>query len=465
MELLPPELDRVESIVAMTMERVPALAQAGIKTIVHGPITFTPDASPLVGPAFGLDNAWLLTGSSMGVMEGGGAGGFLADWMVDGAPPMDALGVDPRRFGAWADRDYLVAKATESFELQYGVHYPFEERPAGRRRRVTPIYEAQAAQGAVFGFAYGWERPNWYATANATREARLTFNRPAWRETVAEECRAVSDGVGLIELSAFSKFEIAGADASSFMERLGANRPPRRVGRIGLTHVLTENGGVASEFTVTRLAENRYYVTSGAVAERHDEDVLRRHAAAFADVTVVNCTSQFGILGLMGPDAPTVLGSLTDADLDYDTFAWLSARTMRVAGVDARALRISYVGECGWELHVAMDDLPTLHDALSRAGTSVGLRPFGAYATNSMRLEKGYRVWGTDLTTERTPIEAGLEYLVRTQGRKSPDARHFSPAHEAQMHGRWCFCRLNPTTTPIRSTPTPSGTAGDPSAS
>ena len=426
MELLPPDLDRVEPIVAMAMERVPALANAGIKTIVHGPITFTPDANPLVGPAFGLDNAWLLTGSSMGVMEGGGAGRFLADWMVDGAPPMDALAVDPRRFGAWADRGYRVAKATECFGLQFGVHYPFEERPAGRPRRVTPIHEEQATRGAVFGFAHGWERPNWFA---AGPEARLdarddphdtppTFGRPAWREAVAAECRAVRDRAGLVDLSAFAKFEIAGADAGAFVERLGANRPPRMDGRIGLTHVLTGAGGVASEFTVTRLAGDRYYLTSAAAAERHDEDVLRRHAAAFTDVEVVNRTGHLGVLGLMGPESRTVLGALTDADLGDDAFPWLAARTIRAGGVETRALRVSYVGEFGWELHVAMADLPALHEALCAAGATVGLAPFGAYAMNSMRLEKGYRAWGADLTTERTPIESGLGRFVRTEGRE-----------------------------------------------
>ena len=466
MELLPPDLDRVEPIVAMAMERVPALANAGIRTIVHGPITFTPDANPLVGPAFGLDNAWLLTGSSMGVMEGGGAGRFLADWIVDGAPPMDALAIDPRRFGAWADRDYRVAKATESFGLQFGVHYPFEERPAGRPRRVTPIHDAQAARGAVFGFAYGWERPNWFASRTAPhperrsgsgdgmriatasgpgserrraspqrlravsevesrpdawndpRDAPLTFLRPAWRETVAAECRAVRDRAGLVDLSAFAKFEVAGPDATAFVGRLGANRPPRAIGRIGLTHVLTEAGGVASEFTVTRLAGDRYYLTSAAAAERHDEDVLRRHAAAFAGVEVVNRTGHLGVLGLAGPEARAVLGALTDADLDDAAFPWFSARTIRVGAVETRALRVSYVGELGWELHVAMTDLPALHETLCAAGDPVGIRPFGAWAMNSMRLEKGYRAWGADLTTERTPIEAGLGHVVRTDGRE-----------------------------------------------
>ena len=382
-------------------------------------------------------------------MEGGGAGRFLADWMVDGAPPMDALAIDPRRFGGYADRDYRVARATECFGVQFGVHYPFEERPAGRPRRVTPVYETQAARGAVFGCAYGWERPNWFAVGPGSRsgprpelrpeseddvsfssgpEVRsdmrddprdmpLTFGRPAWRETVAAECRAVRDRAGLVDLSAFSKFEITGADATAFVERLGANRPPRAIGRIGLTHVLTEAGGVASEFTITRLAADRYYLTGAAAAERHDEDVLRRHAAAFANTKVVNRTEHLGILGLMGPEARTVLSVLTDADLGDDAFPWLSARTIRVGEVEARALRVSYVGEFGWELHVAMADLPALHEALCSAGDAVDLRPFGAYAMNSLRLEKGYRAWGADLTTERTPIEAGIGHLVRTEGR------------------------------------------------
>ncbi len=447
MELLPPELDRIEPIAALAMERVPALARAGVKTVVHGPITFTPDANPLIGPAFGLDNAWLLTGSSMGVMEGGGAGRFLADWMVDGAPPMDALAVDPRRFGAWAaERDYRVAKAVECFGLQFGVHHPFEERPAGRPRRTTPIHPVQAGQGAVFGCVYGWERPNWFSrrsepaedgprdeppalgpAGNGPRDAPPTFGRPAWRETVAAECRAVRDRAGLVDLSAFAKFEIFGADAPACMEHLGANRPPRAVGRIGITHALTAAGGVASEFTATRLAADRYYLTSAAAAERHDEDLLRRHAASFADVRLANRTTHLGVLGLMGPEAPTVLGALTDADLGHEAFPWLSARTLRIgtagAGaarprtVEARALRVSYAGECGWELHVAMADLPALHEALCTAGAAVDLRPFGAYALNSLRLEKDYRAWGADLTTERTPLEAGLDHLVRTEGR------------------------------------------------
>ena len=417
MELLPPDLDRIEHIVALAMNRVPALAEAGIKTIVNGPITFTPDANPLIGPAFGLANAWLLTGSSMGVMEGGGAGKFLAEWMIGGAPPSDALALDARRFGNYADRAYRLDKAVECFGLQFGVHYPYEERAAGRPKRVTPLYDRQAAAGAVFGCAYGWERPNWFARRGDDRAAPLTFGRPAWLDAVAEECLAVQGAAGITDLSAFAKFDVTGSGAAAFLETLGANRPPSKPGRIGLTHALTPAGGVASEFTVSRLAGDRFYLTSAAAAERHDEDLLRARAAGFDGVEIANRTEDIGILAVAGPRARDVLSAVTDADLGNAAFPWLSAREITVAGVALRALRLSYAGELGWELHAPLDDLARLYDALMAAGAPHGLQPFGVYALNSMRLEKGYRGWGGDLTTERTPLEAGLGFLVKTEGR------------------------------------------------
>ncbi len=405
MELLPSDLDRVEHIVAMAMARVPSLAEGGIKTIVNGPITFTPDGNPLIGPAYSLTNSWLLTGTSMGIMEGGGAGAFLAAWMTDGAPPSDALAIDSRRFGDYADRDYRLDKAKECFALQFGVHYPYEERAAGRPRWVTPIYGRQAKAGAVFGCAYGWERPNWFGG-----DAGLTFRKPVWFDAVAEECRAVQGEAGVIDLSAFAKFEVSGPGAAAFLDSLGANRPPRTVDRIGLTHVLTPAGGVASEFTVTKLAHDRFYLTSAAAAERHDEDLLRARAAAYDGVDIENRTKALGILALAGPGSRDLLSGLTGDDLE---FPWLSAREIEAAGVEVRALRLSYTGEQGWELHVALEDMAPLYDAL--IGT--GARLFGVYALNAMRMEKGYGGWGGDLTTERTPLEAGLDHLVRTEGR------------------------------------------------
>ena len=412
MELLPPDLEPIEHIMMMAMERIPSLATAGIKTVVNGPITFTPDANPLIGPATGLDNAWLLTGSSMGVMEGGGAGSFLANWMVDGAPPMDPLAVDSRRFGPFADRQYRLDKAIECFGLQFGVHYPFEEREAGRLQRLTPIYEDQKAAGAVFGCAYGWERPNYF---NQGSETELTFNRPGWFEAVKLECLAVQEKVGLADLSAFSKFEVRGAEATVFVETLGSNRPPRKEGRIGLTHVLYPSGGVCSEFTVTKISDERYYLVCAAMAERIDGDVLRKHAANFTSVEILNRTEELGILAIMGPTARSVLSKLTDEALE---FPWLSAKKVSVAGIEVCALRVSYVGEMGWELHAHLEDLKPLYEALMAAGEEFGISLFGAYAMNAMRLEKGYPAVGADLTSERTPAESGVGGLVKSEGRE-----------------------------------------------
>ena len=417
MELLPPEFERMEAIVAAAMARVPALAEAGIKTIVNGPITFTPDGNPLIGPAFGLDRAYLLTGTSMGIMEGGGAGRLLAEWIVGGEPPMDALAVDPRRFGGYADRDYRLAKAIECFGKQFAIHYPLEERPVGRPRIKTPAYDAMADAGAVFGAVYGWERPNWFARPGEAREMVLSFRRTNWFERVGAECAAVRDRVALADLSAFSKVEVRGPDATAFLAGLGANRPPRRIGGIALTHALGPGGGVLSEFTVTRTGEDRYYLVSAAAAERWDLDLLRGRAAPFANLTIDDVKAARGVLAVMGPRARDLLVALTDDDLGNSAFPWLTAREITVAGVPVLALRVSYVGELGWELHHPMERQADLLAALMAAGRRFEAGLFGAFAMNALRLEKGYRAWGADLTSERTPLEAGLDALVKTEGR------------------------------------------------
>lgn len=415
-DLMPPDLDRVEHIIEAAMARVPALETGGVKSVINGPITFTPDANPLIGPAHGVENGWLLTGSSMGVMEGGGAGWFLAHWMTHGAPPMDALAVDSRRFGPWADRDYRVAKAIECFGLQFGVHYPFEERPAGRGLRLSPLHDRVLARGAVMGAAHGWERPNWFSDTPGD-VAQESFQRTNWFDPVAREVACVTSRVALADLSVFSKFEVTGPATADFLDTLGANRPPAP-GRVGLIHALTPDGGVASEFSVARLAEDAAYLNSAAAAEEIDFDLLKTHAAKH-DVRLRNVTEEIGVIGLMGPDARAVLASLCNDDLG-DGFPWLSLREITVAGITLRALRVSYIGELGWELHASATDLPRLFDALEEAGSPFGIGYYGAYAAGSMRLEKGYRAWGGDLTTERTPEEAGLGRLIRTDGRDFP---------------------------------------------
>ncbi|WP_324751768.1 FAD-dependent oxidoreductase [Roseovarius sp. Pro17] len=408
-DLMPPDLDRVEHIIEAAMARIPALGSGGVKSVVNGPITFTPDANPLIGPAHGLPNAWLLTGSSMGVMEGGGAGWFLAHWMTHGAPPMDALAIDSRRFGKWADRDYRVDKAVECFGLQFGVHYPFEERPAARGKRLSPLHHEMLSRGAVMGAAYGWERPNWFSGAPGD-VATHSFRRPNWFAAVAREVEVVSSRVALADLSVFSKFDVIGPDARAFVDSLGANRAPR-TGRIGLTHALTPAGGTQAEFTVTILGDDHAYLTSAAAAEEMDFDLLSARANGL-DVKLRNVTEAFGVIGLMGPKSRDVLAQVTDADLSQ--FPWLSAQTIQIAGRPARALRVSYIGELGWELHIAAEDMRHVFLALEEAGQAHAIGYYGAFAANSMRLEKGYRGWGSDLTTERTPAESGMGAIIKS---------------------------------------------------
>lgn len=416
MELLPPELDRVESIAACAMSRIPEIAEAGLKTIVNGPITFTPDANPLIGPAFDLSNAYLLTGSSMGVMEGGGAGKFLAEWMVEGEPPMDPISVDPRRFGDYADRSYRVAKAVESFGLQFGIHYPFEERPAGRPKRTSQVYEKLKASGAVFGAAYGWERPNWFS-AKTNDVSTLSFRECNWFDAVRRECESVRDNVAIADLSVFAKYEVKGKDAFDFLDQIGANRAPRHTGTIGLMHCLHPSGGVESEFTITRLSDDHFYLTSAAAAQRRDLDLLHDRSRMYPDLSIADVTTQLGALGVMGPESRSLLSECCDADLGFDVFPWLSAQQIDIAGIPVRALRLSYVGELGWELHVPMGSQLQLLQVLLERGRKYETGFYGAFAMNSLRLEKGYRAWGMDLTTERTPLESGLGLFVKTRDR------------------------------------------------
>ena len=409
-DLMPPDLDRVEPIIEAAMRRIPALEGGGVKSVINGPITFTPDANPLIGPAHGLENAWLLTGSSMGVMEGGGAGWFLAHWMTHGAPPMDALAVDSRRFGPWADRDYRVAKAVECFGLQFGVHYPNEERPAGRGKRLSPLHDLMIERGAVMGAAHGWERPNWFSD-NQGDTAEETFRRANWFPHVAREVDAVTNHVAMSDLSVFSKYTVSGPDVDDFLAAMGANHPPKP-GRIGLTHALTPAGGVLSEFTVARISKDQAYLTSAAAAEEIDFDLLSAHAAD-RDVSLRNVTDDLAVIGLMGPKAVEVMRDVGASALTGRS--WLTCNETEIAGVAARVLRVSYIGEAGWELHVSREDASALFLALEEAARPFGLGFYGAYAANSMRLEKGYRAWGADLTTERSPLEAGLGAFVRNK--------------------------------------------------
>ncbi|MGI9310420.1 MAG: GcvT family protein [bacterium] len=405
-ELFDADFDNLTPYVERVMQRMPAWAELGIKRVVCGAIPHTPDANPLLGPAAGLRNYWHCNGASIGIAAGAGAGKYLAQWMVHGDAEINMAGVDPRRFGAYAPGEYTKAKSHQDYEHMYALHLPGEERPASRKARVTPLYDRLTQQGAVHGEANGWERPKWFSLDR--RVETIGFRHSNAMEVVAQECRAVRERVGVLDLSSFAKYEMRGADAEACLNRISANRMPTRDGGIALTHYLSAQGRIIGESTVTRLPD-RYYILSGAGAEDRDFDLLTQGARAGEDVSVANVTDDFGVLVVAGPKSRETLSALTDADLSNAAFRWLSAQEIVVASVPTRALRVNYVGELGWELHCPMARLADLYAAVHDAGQAHGIADFGTYAVDSLRLEKAYKGWGAELTNEITPVEADIE--------------------------------------------------------
>jgi len=415
MELLSPALERLETSLEHAAERIPCWTHAGIKRVVNGPITHTPDGGFLLGPAEGLKNYWLCCGASIGITQGPGCGKYLAQWMVHGQTEINVRDMDPRRYGKWASGDYAIAKSVDEYQQMYQPHLPGEYRDAGRPTRVTPLYEKLKQSGAVYADTFGWERAKWYAPQGVQEE--YGFRRTNSFDTVASECRTVREAVGLTDLSSFAKYEVTGDDAFAFLERVCANRVPATPGGVVLSQMLTTSGGIESEATLTCLAPNHYYLLSGAVAELHDLDWLVQHVEKDEDVTVRNVTDDVGVLVVTGPQSREVLASLTDAGLtNEDGFTWMSAQEIKVAGINVRALRVSYVGELGWELHCPMEKLSELDDALMQAGMAHGIHRFGTYAMNSLRLEKAYKGWGSELTTEISLVESDMLRFARKSG-------------------------------------------------
>ena len=405
--LTPPDLEQLAPWLEISAERFPIFAEAGIKQVVSGPITHTPDGGYLMGPASGVRNYWMCAGASIGITQGPGAGKFLAQWMVHGQTEINVREMDPRRFGPWSDLDYTIAKSVDEYHEMYQVRMPGEYRSAGRPLKRTPIAERLDALGAQWQDVWGWERPRYYGEPED-----YSWRRSNAHDIVAAECTGVRERVGIADLTAFAKFEVTGTDAAALLGRLSANRLPTRDGGTRLVHMLTDLGGIECEMTVTRLADDRFYLNSAIAGTTHDHDWLVQHVLPGEDVSVADCTDGTAILAVTGPRARDVLAACTDADLSCDAFPWLTAREIHVAGVPVTAMRVSYVGELGWELHHPIDRMPDLYDALVAAGEPHGMVHFGSYAMNAMRIEKAYKAWGGELTTEITPIEAGLDRFV-----------------------------------------------------
>jgi len=408
------DLERLLPHVEAAQRRVPALEHCGIKDIVNGPISYTPDGSPLVGPAWEARNLWLNEGHSFGITAAGGSGWQLAEWIVEGEPGIDMLATDPRRFGPYTSKRYVVQKNEETYRNVFTIHFPDEEREDARPAKTSPVYDKLARMGAVFGQRYGWERANWFAPPGVERRDVWSFRRSNYFEHVGNEVRLMREKVGVIDLTPFTKHEVTGPGAEAWLDHLVANKVPTKIGRIALCHALTKRGGIRSEFTITKLGEQHYYVVSAGAAERYDSDYLKRLLPRDGSVTLRNITTARGCFVLAGPRSRDLLAKLTDAKLDNAAFPWLTSQVIEVGlAPDVYALRVNFVGALGWELHFPIEYAHHLFDALFAAGAEYGIGMVGMRAMESLRMEKSYRMWGSDMTRDYTPFECSLDRFVR----------------------------------------------------
>jgi len=411
-QLLPSDFDQVSGVLELATRRIPALAGVGMKQLLNGPTSYTPDGNALMGWVPGRRNLFVLSGFSYGIVQSGGAGLNAAAWVVDGEPVDNLWELDVRRFGPdAADLDYVVPRARETYEREYAIPFPFEELQAARPRKTDPLYDLLAARGAVFGARNGWERPLWFVPDGGPRGDEPTYRRPAWLPYQIAECRAIRERAGLLDMSSFAKYEVSGPGAADGLDRLCANRLPA-VGRVALTPMLSPRGGIESDLTITRLAPDRFYVVTAAATQARDLDWIERHLPADGSVTLEDVTADWGVLMLAGPRARDILGALTDADLSTAAFPFMAARDIVVGPVPVRALRVTYTGELGWELHHPIEWSRTLYGLLLDAGAGAGIADVGYRALDSLRLEKGYRLWGSDIGPQDSPLEAGLDRFV-----------------------------------------------------
>ena len=423
-DLFPLDLERIEEQYMAMIHRIPSCEDSGLKDDFNGPICYTPDGNPLVGPAPGLRNMWLAEGFSFGITAAGGTGYYLAQLMVDGEAEIDMASLDPKRYSqSWMTTEFAARKNEECYDHVYILHHPDEERPACRPLRTVPAYERQKARGAQFGFVNGWERPNYFgpldAPENFDHDAR-SFRRGGWWQHAVEEARAIREGVGLIDASAFTKHVVKGPGATQFLDWFTCNKLPK-VGRINLTYALTGNGTTRTEYTIVRNGEDNYYLVSAGAWTEYDADFLRKaaedKAAEFGYIEIQDVTTQWGVFAIAGPKSRDVLKEVIE-DADPDTalsnksFPWLTARKVELGMCPVNAIRVAYTGELGWELHHPIEMQTYLFDLLEAAGEKHGMKLVGARAQNWLRQEKSYRAFGNELGRDATPLEADLPRFV-----------------------------------------------------
>ncbi|RWM21282.1 MAG: FAD-dependent oxidoreductase [Mesorhizobium sp.] len=415
------DYDHFEQHMNQAIARVPALETVGVKQMINGPESFTPDGNFILGVAPECANMFVGAGfNAFGIAAGGGAGWVLAQWVVDGEAPLDLWVVDIRRFSdLHRDRQWVRDRTLEAYGKHYTIGFPHEEYVTGRPRIVSPLYERLQMHRAVFGSKLGWERPNWFAPEGVEPKDIYSMGRQNWFAQVGDEHRHVREHVGIFDQSSFAKYELTGADALKALDWICANDIGKPVGRLTYTQLLNTRGGIEADLTVARLGEERFYVVTGTGFRTHDFSWIGDHVGKEFDVTLTDVTEDFGTLSLMGPRARDVLAAVTDADVSNTAFPFGHVREIPIAGHTVRALRVTYVGELGWELHVPIAATDEIFDALMAAGEKHSIRPVGYRALESLRLEKGYRAWGSDITPNDTPQEAGLGWAVKL--RKNTD--------------------------------------------
>ncbi|MFO1058005.1 MAG: FAD-dependent oxidoreductase [Dongiaceae bacterium] len=413
--LLESNQDHFEPLMAQALARVPALETAGIKRFINGPESFTPDGNFILGEAPELPGFFVGAGfNAFGIASAGGAGRALAEWIAGGEPPMDLWPVDIRRFGALhRDESWVLTRTLEAYGKHYTMAWPHEEHESGRPLRVSPLYERLKAQGACFGSKLGWERPNWFAPPGTAPHDIYSYERQNWFDAVGAEHRAVRERVGLFDQTSFAKFLLVGRDAAQALAWIAAGDVEKPPGSLVYTQMLNRRGGIECDLTVSRLAEDRYYIVTGTGFATHDFAWIERNIPAGLEARLIDVTSAFAVLSLMGPRARDVLQAASGADLANAAFPFATWRDLTIAGAPVRALRVTYVGELGWELHLPVETAGVVYDRLMAEGAAHGIANAGYRAIESLRLEKGYRAWGSDIGPDHTPLEAGLGWAVK----------------------------------------------------
>lgn len=411
-QLFPDDLDRLEWYLNDAVERVPILGTAGLSRMINGPIPYAPDGNPLIGPMPGVPNAYEACVFTFGICQAGGAGKVLAEWVTEGETEWDMWSCDPRRYTSFAaNKDYCIAKGMEIYGHEYAMHFPKHAWPAGRDQKLSPIHDRIKALGAQFKPYNGWERAMWYAKPgdDTSEESTQTWNREGpWRPRIEEECRAVTETAGILDLPGFSRFRVKGEGATAWLSTLTTGKLPKP-GRIGLAYFADDKGRIVTEMSVMMLAEDFFFLITAATAQWHDFEWLQKHAPKDAAFTIDDVTESFSCQILSGPNSRAILAEVSDADLSK---GWLTHQSCQIAGRWCQLVRVSFAGELGWEIHTKIEDTAAIFDAVWEAGQKHSLKPFGMEALDSLRIEKSYRAWKGDLSTDYTVLQGGLDRFV-----------------------------------------------------